>query len=596
MSTQTFDFLTDNEIPILKKYQTCKAIAKNRANFIKTDKERLTFARSYCSCIVVAYWNALSKKHKSTIRIRPVPETVEFHQLSVEAIELANVTGGLITRFPLEDAGYLIGSIYTVMLPVAYRSEMGAYYTPPPLVSRLLDLSEKAGVDFSKASVIDPACGGGAFLAPVALRMLRKEKGRSPEWIFRRLVKRLKGIEIDPFAAWMSAVLLESVLMKLCIKAKRRLPADIILVGNALKQEDIGLFDLVVGNPPYGKVTLEPEMRSKFARSLFGHANLYGLFTDLATRFAHPDTGIVSFLTPTSFIGGQYFTALRTLLTELMTPVSFDFVADRDGVFDDVLQETMLTVFKAGQHKKLTDISLLIPKGLNKARVEKIGCVSVEKGGKTWLLPRSKEDVSFLNSLKNMSMRLADIGYSVSTGQLVWNRFKDQLRTTKNSISYPLIWAESITPFGFSFSADRKNHVPYFEVRKKQEYLITSTECVLVQRTTSKEQDKRILAALLPQKFIDQSGGVVVENHINIVYSSGMLADIGPDVIAELLNSRVVDRAFRCISGSVAVSAYELNSIPLPDPEQLKIVQELLTSGVGKDVIEKTIASFYGVI
>lgn len=117
-----------------------------------------------------------------------------------------------------------------------------------------------------------------------------------------------------------------------------------------------------------------------------------------------------------------------------------------------------------------------------------------------------------------------------------------------------------------------------------------------MQRTTSKEQNKRILAALLPQSFIDKSGGVVVENHINIVYSNGLLTNIDSGVIAELLNSRVVDRAFRCISGSVAVSAFELNSIPLPAPEQLIVIQNMLASGAEKDAIEKAIASFYGVI
>ncbi|WP_157978132.1 N-6 DNA methylase, partial [Salmonella enterica] len=109
------------------------------------------------------------------------------------------------------DAGYLIGSIYTAMLPTAYRSDLGAYYTPPPLVSRLLDLAEEAGVDFSTASVIDPACGGGAFLAPVAMRMLQRSKHASSEWKLAQIGKRLKGVEIDPFAAWMTHVLLECV-------------------------------------------------------------------------------------------------------------------------------------------------------------------------------------------------------------------------------------------------------------------------------------------------------------------------------------------------------------------------------------------------
>ena len=595
MNVQCFDFFTDNELSILEQYQTCKAMAKGYAGSFKTDNPRLMQARSYCSYIVAAYWDSLAKKQKSSIKMKPVPCNVYMVDVSCDAQELAQRTGTLIARFPAEDAGYLIGSIYTVMLPSAYRSEMGAYYTPPPLVSRLLDLAEKSGVDFAHATVIDPACGGGAFLAPAALRMLKKDKGSSPEWVLRRISRRLKGIEIDPFAAWMSSVLLESVLMPLCVKAKRRLPEDTIIVGDALRQENIAGYDLVIGNPPYGRVTLDTQMREKYSRSLFGHANLYGLFTDLAVRMTKENSGVVAFLTPTSFLGGQYFTALRTLLTEKTTPIAFDFVSDRDGVFDDVLQETMLTTFKAGQHNVRAQISSLIPKGLNKAKIEKIGNVEIEKGGATWLLPRVKADFLFLNKLKTMPMRLSDLGFSVSTGQLVWNRFKSQLRTSKGKNSYPLIWAESITSKGFRFSADRKNHVPYIDIEPKQDFLVTRAKCVLVQRTTSKEQDRRILAAILPQEFIDETGGVVVENHINIVYSNGLFSEVQPEVIAVLLNSQVVDRAFRCISGSVAVSAYELNSIPLPSLEQVREIQCLLNAGAHKKLIERTIAGFYGV-
>lgn len=596
MNVQHFDFFTDNELSNLERYQTCKAMAKGYASSFKTDKSRLMQARSYCSSIVAAYWDTLAKKQKSSIRMRTVPHTVCMEEVSCDALELAERTGALIARFPAEDAGYLIGSIYTVMLPSTYRSEMGAYYTPPPLVSRMLDLAEQSGVDFSHATVIDPACGGGAFLAPAAIRMLKRDKGSSPEWILRRISSRLKGIEIDPFAAWMSSVLLESVLMPLCVKARRRLPEDTIIVGDALQQDQITGYDLVIGNPPYGRVTLDMQTREKYSRSLFGHANLYGLFTDLAIRMVKENSGVVAFLTPTSFLGGQYFTALRTLLTEKTTPFAFDFVADRDGVFDDVLQETMLTAFKAGEHKAQAQISSLVPKGLNKAKIEKIGNVEIEKGGATWLLPRVKNDASFLNKLKKMPMRLAELGYSVSTGQLVWNRFKSQLRTSKGKTSYPLIWAESITSTGFHFSADRKNHVPYIDIAPRQDFLVTTSECVLVQRTTSKEQDRRILAAILPQEFIDETAGVVVENHINIVYPNGLFSAVQPEAIAALLNSQAVDRAFRCISGSVAVSAYELNSIPLPSLEQVIEIQALLDAGAHKRIIERTIAGFYGVV
>ena len=49
--------------------------------------------------------------------------------------------------------------------------------------------------------------------------------------------------------------------------------------------------------------------------------------------------------------------------------------------------------------------------------------------------------------------------------------------------------------------------------------------------------------------------------------------------LAALLNSPIIDKAFRCISGSVAVLAYELESLPLPPPETLKSITRLIGRG-----------------
>ena len=56
--------------------------------------------------------------------------------------------------------------IYTAMMPRRVRSELGAYYTPPALCERLLDMATEAGTDWATARVLDPACGGGASWHP----------------------------------------------------------------------------------------------------------------------------------------------------------------------------------------------------------------------------------------------------------------------------------------------------------------------------------------------------------------------------------------------------------------------------------------------
>ena len=59
-----------------------------------------------------------------------------------------------------------------------------------------------------------------------------------------------------------------------------------------------------------------------------------------------------------------------------------------------------------------------------------------------------------------------------------------------------------------------------------------------------------------------------MENHLNMVRPMVEKPAVSLRVIAAFLNSEVVDAAFRCISGSVAVSATELEALPLPSPAQ----------------------------
>lgn len=592
MNFEAFLSPTDSSHSLLQRYQACKAMAKGYAESKKTDKSRLAHGRAFCAEVIEAYWEEVAQRHRTTMKVKPRPEGLP--RLTEDVRRVAHSIGGLIAQFPVEDAGYLVGSIYTVTLPSELRSELGAFYTPPPLVARLLDLAEEAGFDFTYGRVIDPACGGGAFLAPVALRMVDRAKGASADWLLKSLGKRLRGIEIDPFAAWMTRVLLEAAIMPLCVKAKRRL-ADVVVVADALEPQDIGEFDLVIGNPPYGRISLPEPLRKRYARSLFGHANLYGLFTDLALRLTKSG-GVVAYLTPTSFLGGQYFKALRTLLTQEAAPVAFDFVADRNGVFDNVLQETLLTTYLKKEKITPVTVSVLVPQGLNTARIEHIGKVKIDVSGAPWILPRNASDADFLQSLSKMSTRLSDLGYSVSTGPLVWNRHKDQLMHKATAKSLPLVWAESVTSQGFKYSAERRNHLPYVEVRERQQHLITNRSCVLVQRTTSKEQSRRLMAALLPQEFLNKHRGVVVENHLNMVTpQAGASLQVSPATVTALLNSEVVDRAFRCISGSVAVSAYELNAIPMPSFRDLRRIDLMVNNKAPADMIEREIALCYGV-
>lgn len=260
------------------------------------------------------------------------------------------------------------------------------------------------------------------------------------------------------------------------------------------------------------------------------------------------------------------------------------------------MQETALASYRKQAQPSPVVVSKVITKSHDKAEAIFIGEYDLDENGSPWLLPRSAEQASFFEALRNMNTRLSDIGYEVSTGPLVWNRHKAQLKTTlKGKNVYPLVWAESIASAKFAFSAQRKNHAPAIEVLDNQLHLLTKTSCVLVQRTTSKEQSRRLVCAVLPTAFLARHGAAVIENHVNAVYPTVANPEITPETVAALLNSIPADAAFRCISGSVAVSAYELKALPLPTLQQMKQLQILIQSQAAATTIQNAIGRFYGI-
>ena len=546
-------------------------------------KNPLDYSRRFLAAILSSYFP----------ETKPSPVAPLDDPLAVEM-------GRLAASLDYQMAGYLIGTTYAVMLPDDYRSKHGVFYTPPALVERLLNLAEQAGVDWSTARVVDPACGGGAFLAPVAMCMKAALSHLTPAKRLAHIEEHLLGLEIDPFSAWISQIFVEIALQDDLIAANNRCLGSLVKIGDSLQTKEslYSRFDLVIGNPPYGKVKLNPEDRKKWKRSLYGHANLYGLFTDLATRLVRPG-GRIAYVTPTSFLGGQYFKALRSVLVRETPPLAIDLIEHREGVFADVLQEALLAVYKKQTEKTLIQVSYLSVMETGKLEVKENGSYTLPSNPEEpWILPRNPAQSELAYLSRQSPYRLSDLGYTVSTGPLVWNRHKERLFALKDNGAIPLIWAECVDPEGsgaFTFKATGRNHVLWYKPQGPRDPNVVKNACVLLQRTTALEQKRRLIAAELNQDFIERHGGAVsIENHLNMIRPiPGKTPKASLKVIARLLNSEIVDQIFRCINGSVAVSAYELESMPLPSPTECERLEKLLAQGASKKTIEMAIKEMY---
>jgi adenine-specific DNA-methyltransferase len=156
------------------------------------------------------------------------------------------------------------------------------------------------------------------------------------------------------------------------------------------------------------------------------------------------------------------------------------------------------------------------------------------------------------------------------------------------------VWAEAVTGQGqFVFRAEKRNHEPFFKMEAGDDWLRVDSPCVLLQRTTAKEQSRRLIAAPLPQDLIAEYGGVVVENHLNMIRPLNGEPLVSPCAVSAVLNSEIADLAFRCISGSVAVSAFELEALPLPSPLEMRSIEALLARGAKPEAVERRLRALY---
>lgn len=532
-----------------------------RAQARNSDQHRhAACAQTLVANAVRRYWEELSPtlpmKEPPTITPIDVPDS-----LRASAAQF----GESAAQQPVTEAAYHLSLLYSGLLAADWRAKHGIYYTPPAVADRLLDQAEGAGTDWSKACILDPAAGAGAFLVPAAIRILVSLNKRAPAIAVQHINARLRGYELDAFAAWLAEIFVEAAAIEVVAASGRRIGKLIDIRDSLADPLPEGRFDLVVGNPPFGRVSLPAGQRARFSRSLFGHANLYGIFTDLAIRHARPG-GLVSFLTPSSFLAGEYFKGLRALLGREAPPIEIDFVALRKGVFEDVLQETVLATYRKGVPCAKARVNFIQPRQSRVIQPESAGNFRLPRDpGAVWLLPRHGDERLLVKRMREMSDRLADWGYRVSTGPLVWNRHKAQLSDVPDGRTVPLIWAECVTHSGcFLFRSEKRNHKAFFRIDESDAWLLVRRPCVLLQRTTAKEQARRLIAAEMPAAFVTKHGAVTVENHLNMLVPITAKPLIPLNVLSKFLNSAAADRAFRCISGSVAVSAYELESLPLP--------------------------------
>ncbi len=489
------------------------------------------------------------------------------------AVPLAGVGGYSTSAETLETlTGDKLGRAYVAALGPGVRARHGRHYTPFDLADHLWKMMRRAlGHARGKSGPLgglmrDPACGAGALLLPPLREHLHALAHSDPRVTLSGLPNLMEGIDVDPSAVWVANVVLaaEALPLLAATPAARRRPLPALArVGDGLAPQDRPARAVAM-NPPYGRVRLSADERERFARVLYGHANLYSLFMAAALDQLAAD-GVLGALIPTSFTAGRYFSNLRAELAHVAPLREAAFVAERDGVFAGVLQETCLAVFSKRKARRTTVVCL-------NGRVVAVAKVRSPRGAAPWLLPRRSDDAHVAAAASAMPVSLASSGWKASTGPLVWNRRRQDLYAEGGERRKMIVWAADLD--GGQLHRDKqRDPFRFIELRDERDVavLTLSSPAVLVQRTTAPEQERRVVCVELTRADLDAWGGaVVVENHVNVLRPrDGEAPLITQPTLSAVLSTRCVDRLVRCLSGSVALSAYELEALPLPDAETL---------------------------
>lgn len=478
-----------------------------------------------------------------------------------------------LNRLPLEWQDHAIACVYAVLMPHARRKRLGVYFTPPHLVEHLMSRMQKAGLDISLHTIRDPAAGGAAFIVPIARKMTAafKSARMSPAKIVRTLRQRLRGTEIDAGLAAIANALLRRMLSseyKVGRHLLRRF--EIVRVGDSLAKKDGAAtpvhIDHEVGNPPYRRLTAKERKAGlkHFSDISSGRLNLYAMFVRTGLEKV-PAGGMVGYVIPASFLGGPDFTAFRRRVLQIASVEILDLVEQRISVFLDAEQDACFLVLRrrATPLKKAeggTASSCLL-KSDGSRNMD--GVANIQANGKPWVLPDR------IQTTKARDAVLADWGYRIRVGYLVANRQKHRLMKRKAKGRYPLVWAKAIRHDGaFEYARGvAAKGFGWVSAPEDANYIVR-TACVVVQRTASRDQRKRLNAAVVPPAFIKKYGGFVGENHVLVLTPTNAGAAT-PEALAACLNAPATSAELDRISGSASLAAAILNDLPLPPPPKV---------------------------
>jgi adenine-specific DNA-methyltransferase len=459
-------------------------------------------------------------------------------------------------------------------LDPARRASLGQFMTPAPVAHLVASMAQS---HTPHVRLLDAGAGVGSLTAAwVANACAQQDRPRAIHVV---------AFEIEPLLVpYLDAGLdlcrqaCEQVHVKFTSEIRS---VDFIRTGVEGLRSDLfssgppALFDTVIMNPPYRKLGASSRERALLESLGVGSTNLYTAFLSVAVRLLALGGELVA-ITPRRFCNGTYFRGFRNDFLSRVALQHIHVFESRDRAFsgDEVLQENV--IFRAVRSAKPPAKLLISTSGGADSHDIQERAVPydqvVRPGDSDQFIRLTTDGVAdeVASHLGALTHSLEDLGIQVSTGRVVDFRAQESLRKDPGTDTVPLVYPGHLHQGFVRWPRPGfKKSNALVKAQETEALLIPEGVYVLVKRFSSKEETRRVVAAIYDPARMP-GGQVGLENHLNYFHEDGHGLDmVLAKGLAAFLNSTMLDMYFRQLSGHTQVNAGDLRNMKYPSREQL---------------------------
>jgi len=465
-----------------------------------------------------------------------------------------------------------LGAEYTGIVSINHKKVNGQFFTPTDIAKFMASLAIPAS---GKLQILDPGCGTGIL----SIALIEELISRGKKITTIELAAYETDLHLKPFTEaalsylkkWLAA---KGIVFHFTINTEDFILSNINKLTNAslFKSELPHLFDFIIANPPYFKLSKEDERVKKTKGIIGGQTNIYSLFMAMAAKLLN-HKGQFLFIVPRSFTSGSYFKEFRKSFFKIVRPKQIHLFNSRKDTFsrDNVLQETLIIKGVSRNNNQTDEVIISSSHGIKDITQPAIKVYSENKFSSEeniLHLPINDNEESIVELFKSWKGSLNKYNIQISTGPVVAFRSWDYIREHyQNGTVFlaPLFWLHNINKMALEWPLLRPNKGQYISIQpESKSMLIPNKNYILLRRFSAKDDKSRLIAAPYFSNYMD-SEYIGVENKVNYIYRPNGQLDRNEVVgLCALLNSELFDNYFRIFNGNVNVSATELREMALP--------------------------------